>query len=237
MLDGAKSFLFLGFDFEDWYLRVLLYILRFTDKAEALYGFHPKNLRGLPASTRVFFSTQYRLNFVSDQPMIFLEQICSLLGSNVAAQPRPKKILQVLYLADWKDHEAVLELDKHFTNIRLEGRVETAWIHETVLAGEDKEAGYHRAINQADVLILFFSADFFASPFGDELAARIIGRAADTCRVVPVLLRDYRWQESVFANLPIKYPLNEVPISRWNDRDRAFRHVSDQFHLLFKAIS
>lgn len=42
-MQNAKCFLFLGFDYEYWYLRVLLHVLKFSEKAELVFGL-PENL-------------------------------------------------------------------------------------------------------------------------------------------------------------------------------------------------
>ncbi|MBK7940064.1 MAG: SIR2 family protein [Lewinellaceae bacterium] len=39
-MQDCKGFLFLGFDFEDWYLRVLLHILHFVRDEQAVFGLH-----------------------------------------------------------------------------------------------------------------------------------------------------------------------------------------------------
>ncbi len=81
-------------------------------------------------------------------------------------------------------------------------------------------------LNNADIILLLISVDFFASDYfyNVEMARALERHDAKEACVVPVLLRSVDWQGVPFDNLQV-LPLDGRPITTWESRDDALVNV------------
>lgn len=68
----ARMFIFLGFDFEQWYLKLILRILKLHEDPVALAAGTSKDL---PVSLKLFYERQFELVFLPEAPLEYLERI------------------------------------------------------------------------------------------------------------------------------------------------------------------
>ncbi len=124
---GSTIFLFLGFQFDKWYMQILLHLLnpgRFKARQYAL------NSAGAQ-ETRVFFAKKFQVEFVDDlNPQAFLTELCARWEADDAT-PKPADVTRQ-NLRDWlknAETERVLqELEKIFTQ-----KNDADGLHETAM--------------------------------------------------------------------------------------------------------
>ncbi len=110
------------------------------------------------------------------------------------------------------------------------GLVDT-WHDGEIAIGSDRETASRQAMDEAEIILLLLSADFFAS---EDLYEREMQQAlqlgnSGQATVLPVLLRDCTWQLSPLADLQI-LPRNgqAVTSKHWPSADQAFKAVVDE---------
>ena len=97
----------------------------------------------------------------------------------------------------------------------------TFWSEQHLSAGTLREQELLAHLEQADVIILLLSADFFASSECLTLMKQALRRRRkEEIVVVPLLLRSSAWQESPLGTLNC-LPTNGVPVTQWPNQDEA----------------
>jgi serine/threonine protein kinase len=136
----------------------------------------------------------------------------------VSQQQAPVSIMCVcaspdqMYLEQWETHLRPLELAGYLT----------VWSERHVLAGMDRAQQINQHLEQADLLVLLLSADFFVCSDCIALMNRALPRHQHgKARIIPLLLRPVAWQESPLAALSC-LPSNHLPVAEWTHQDAAF---------------
>lgn len=114
-----------------------------------------------------------------------------------------------------------------------------AWHDGEIEIGSDREEATSRAMENAEIILLLLSADFFASEYlyDKEMAQAMTLSETQQAKVIPVLLSPCTWQLTPLAKLQI-LPKNQVPITdeHWKHPDRAFKHVVDEIIVISNKI-
>ncbi len=84
-------------------------------------------------------------------------------------------------------------------------------------------------LNEAQIILLLVSPDFMASDYhyGTEVKRAMDRQRSGDARVIPIILRPVDWKDAPFGKLQ-PLPEDGNPITRWSDKDEAFRHVAEQ---------
>lgn len=106
-----------------------------------------------------------------------------------------------------------------------------AWHDGEIEIGTDKAVAAKKAMEEAEIIVLLLSADFFASEYLYEVEMK---RALELSNIgqatlVPVLLKECTWQLTPLANTQL-LPKNNTPVTseHWKHPDRAFKQVVDE---------
>lgn len=86
-MQDCEAFLFLGFDCENWYLRVLFHILKFSEKTRLVFGLPEGASDRMPGATEAFFRHQFKFSFLQDKPVELLQGIRARIESGQAGGP------------------------------------------------------------------------------------------------------------------------------------------------------
>lgn len=239
-LDQRRLYLFIGFDFEYWYLRILLRVLKLSDdKRDVDYalGFHENAGETLRPTTQVFFSDQYRLQFLQEDPECFLADLLDKINNDTPLAAPETPTLRIFCLYDTADEREYQQLKGHLAPLRrrLNARLEGM---EDLLAGDDYEQALFEKIELADGLIILVSADLLAN---EPLYLRHVQRAtsrhqAGGMRAIPVLLRSCTWEGEAFAKLPTMLPRDKKPMMKSTDRAEGFRDVATEIEIILQAL-
>jgi hypothetical protein len=134
--------------------------------------------------------------------------------------------------------------DNHL-RARLENHLSQKWSEEIsfwhdrqITAGLEWEKEIDRHMQTADIILLLISPDFVASSYcyKTELPKAMAQHKSGEACVVPILLRSVtKWENMQFAKLQI-YPNDGVPITRWENEDKAFANVAQGISIPVERI-
>ncbi len=130
-----------------------------------------------------------------------------------------------------------LELEKHLKPLRRAGLLET-WSDQAIDAGTEWEQQIHDSLDTAEIILLLVSADFLASDFCWEIEVKkaMARHEAGSAKVIPVFVHPCHWKGAPFEKLQ-GVPDPKVPISEWDNRNRAFTFVAEAVHKAAEEMS
>ncbi len=210
-----RHHLFLGFDFEDWALRLLLDTLykNVRDNVQP-YSFSTKDERPAEADTKVFFQGEFGMQFPKDSLENFVENLVSeyqKLDSPAAsnANQAPKAKVLVLY-NEAADQDGFELLNKHLRSLPAQ----FVTMSDAVGQGNVQE-WLRKMMDECQVVLPLLSADFYdeannpSVPLLAEIAQRNNPRKGFL--VMPVLLKTVGL-DGPLAQLPTLRPTDKQPI-------------------------
>lgn len=236
-MQNAKCFLFLGFDYEYWYLRVLLHVLKFSEKAELVFGL-PENLpeNGFSAGAAAFFSAQYKFSFFGENALELLEK----LKGKLALLPQPTDLSvgqrRLLYLNAPEDAALVAELDRSLRQLKEKFGIAASSIHD-ILPGENVEEARRRAVAEANLILPVISADFTAADWlAGALTQQCLARhGSPGARVVAIYAREVFGGTDLFKGKTAILPADNIPLSDMN-REKAFFNIGLELDKILAAL-
>ncbi len=217
-LDKPIFHLFLGFDFDDWSLRVLFNaIFRNERKNMQPFAYKPHKKRDTGAQARVFFQGEFGMMFPKVDLDSFIAQLVATAESmkagpaTDAAQMRGD--ILILY-NDTKDDAGYKIVEQRLLPLRV--RIRT---HTNDALGGDPTDWIRATYQKSQVVIPLLSADFFsdenpALPVLNEIIAANNTRNNGQRKllVLPLLMRTVNIQDTVFNALRTIHPSDGNPV-------------------------
>ena len=210
-----RHHLFLGFDFEDWVLRLLLDTLykNVRDNIQP-YSFSTKNERPAEADTKVFFQGEFGMQFPKDNLENFVTNLVSeyqKIGSAAAASSAQTPRAKILVL-----HNEAADKDGYDLLIKHLRTIPAQFINLSDSIGQgDVQAWIRKMLEECQVVLPLLSADFFdeannpSVPLLEEIAQKNNPRKGFL--VMPVLLKPIGL-DGPLALLPTLRPTDKQPI-------------------------
>ncbi len=238
-MQDCKGFLFLGFDFEDWYLRVLLHILHFVRDEQAVFGLHQsKPGRPLPAQVALYYSNQYQFNFLEGaDPLDLVKALRERFGEEPSDIAGQQPTLNLLYLHAQADEESRIALDKALSRLKSTYKMESASIMD-LRAGVEEETARKQMVEQANLIIAILSADYTAEEWlANDLTAQACARhGSERTRVTAVYAREAFGVTDGFAKLGIPVlPAGDIPVSDMNP-DKAYQKIAEALQKIIDGM-
>jgi len=180
-----KTFVFLGFDFNEWHIRLFMHLLR-RDHEHLPHSLSLQRRDTLHGDNGVFYEDNFDMMFLPDEPLAFLQELQRQLRAPAPAPPPARMELLLLYHPN--DEAARAELETHVAGLRHSGLVEI-WHEAKVLPGAELEADIRQRVAEARVIVPLVSANLLADErlYG-YLADALRRHAAGEAKVVPFLL-------------------------------------------------
>jgi hypothetical protein len=235
-MQDAKCFLFLGFDYEQWYLRVLLHVLRFSERAELVFGL-PENLpeNGFSAGAAAFFSAQYKFSFFGENALELLYK----LREQLADSPQPTGLpvgYRLLYLNALEDAALVTELDRSLSQLKEKFGIAASSIHD-ILPGDNEAEARQRAVAEANLILPVLSADFVATDWlAGTLTQQCLARhGSPGARTVAIYAREVFGAADLFRGKTAVLPADNIPLSDMN-REKAFLNIGLELEKILAAL-
>lgn len=232
LLEVSKAeksvFVFLGFDFERWQLRLLLRALKLG--SEEINHWAVQRPASLQKDTVLFFKDQYGVHFMDMDTGAFVAELARRCKTGEPKdESRLPAHLRAVCLYAQEDDTFRRELDAHLAPLREHQQLET-WDEACLLPGEAISAAMQKAIDAAHLIIILASADFVQSEnlYRDHLARAIARFEARQAKIFPVMVRRFAWEGTLFDRLPIKLPQENgvvKPVAEWEQRDTAYAEV------------
>ena len=216
-----NTYVFLGFDWEDWPLRLLIDALNLCQNT----AFSPESGQyPLFPATRSFYEERFHFHFINQDINTFADRIVNGLSS--LRSDVPKKVVLVAAPEDW----GILQgLEKYLAPLERNAGW-TVFHRERVLTGQDTEAEMKRQMVEADAVLLLLSSDFFSNPAlldGDlEWARSKLQMHSEA--VIPVIARACDWRADRDLRRITPLPEDSLPIATSPDRDEAYQRIVEQ---------
>ena len=117
------------------------------------------------------------------------------------------------------------ELAKCLSLLERENKIEP-WHDRNINAGEEWKAEIDKHLEEANIILLLVSPDFFASAYihEKEMKRAMERHKAHEAIVVPVVLRPVESLGEQLKELQA-LPKDKKPITTWNNQDEAFADV------------
>ncbi len=226
--DHRKTYLFLGFNLENWQFRLLLDSLNLREENST---FSPQTPHyPLSPKTREFYANRFSFYFV-EQDMV---EFTSTLSAKVkpAEETKTTTTKRVFLVSDSKDQELQSELITWFRQMEHNKEVEL-WYRDKFEVGTD-ESEILEKIKTCEVILLLISPDFIANDRLHETKLRLAMEMHDDkkAKVFPVLLRHSDWESSADLKRLPPLPTDKKTItdtSEWDSRDEAWKTLISQF--------
>ena len=146
----------------------------------------------------------------------------------MSSMQESKRPYNVFYSYADEDANLLKKLDNHLRILERQGEIK-AWDKRNISAGREREREVYNLMNKSSIILLLISPNFFASDYSYiiEMTHAIKRRRENEAYIIPILLRPCVWD---LEGLPLReyevLPSNEIPITRWNNRDKAFEDVA-----------
>ena len=152
--DEAKTYLFIGFNFDDWPYRFLLDTLQIQSKK----GVMPNNPDSqIAVMNRDFYTSHFGINFVNEDPVGFI-------GKLVTEYKKSKTEHRFGYISYHEnDKEFVTNFREHLDQSKLASRI-SFWDPSSIMGGELSQEVTNENLNKSTVYIVFLSGKFLSSP-------------------------------------------------------------------------
>jgi internalin A len=136
-----------------------------------------------------------------------------------------------------KDERLLNELKTHLSPLRRLNLIET-WDDRSIEAGEDWREEIDANLERADIILLLVSADFINSDYcyEKEMARALERHEKREARVVPVIVRDSKWELIPELSKLQAVPKGGKAVRDWANKDKAWKDVSDRIQKMIESM-
>jgi len=136
-----------------------------------------------------------------------------------------------------KDTEILDNLRTHLSPLeRTEGV--KIWYESMINAGEETLVEIHRAMSEANIILLLVSSDFIASDFCHDtiMSDAIVMHREGKVEVIPVIVRHCMWRKMPFSHLH-ELPVNGVHVTSgsWDTPDEPYTQIARELSKLISS--
>lgn len=229
-----KTYLFVGFDFNDWHLRLLMHLLR-RSQEHLPQTFTLQKSSDLSEEKRFFYDQSFNMVFAEQAAETFLGELKQQLKKT---SRRETTALQLLLL--YHENDAVLrdEVEKYLAPLRGSGLVET-WHEGKILAGSVRDQTIAQHLQTARIIVPLITADFMASDklYEQHLQTALERHQNGTAKLVPILMTPYDLEYTVFEDLNtlLPKPRGEA-ISQKLNREKALAAITADLRQIIERV-
>ena len=230
-LDSHKTYLFLGFDWEQWNLRLLMEGLNLEKECNILA--HSHHGVALQPKTKDFYESSFQFTFITDNIAQFVTDLKAKYNEQFPDTIEVVK-KKLFIAADSKDESFREELFKNLKPLGID-----TW-HEGLLeAGSDIDASVIEKMEEADLIILLVSADFLASDsiYKREWKIALEKHQKNNESVIPIITRTCNWEQlSELKQMPLILPRLGIevgkPVNSWEKPEDAYSMIVKEIQSL-----
>lgn len=146
------------------------------------------------------------------------------------------KQITVLSLYDPKDKGLYDQLQKFLFHLFLqEGVIQLR--EEDILPGSDRSLELYQYVQRASLILFLVSSDFMATHFHKSTSVQqaLARHEAGQVTLIPILLRPVNLEGTLLASLQC-LPLNDKPVTKWENRDEAFLAITKGLQQLLSEM-
>jgi len=221
------TFLFMGFDFEEWHLRILLHVLE-LDKQDATIAIqNPENINKF---TQFLYEKHFFVNFYNGQELDFIRKLDEAMKHPPKVEKADnQKGKQLFIMYDERDEEWRDDLEKHLAMLRRNDKIDI-WHEGKLQAGDVINDTIAQQIEEADIILLLVTTYFLASDklYENQLRQALARHENSEVCIIPVLMSPCSWEDASFVNLFTILPRDTQPVSRKEDKLKALKDTVEE---------
>ena len=232
-----KTYLFVGFDFNEWHLRLLMHLLR-RSQEHLPQTFTLQNADDLHSEIRFFYDNSFNMVFAGNQSESFLAELGGRLKKNTNSKKDNDHALQLLLLYHEADTPLREELEKHLASLRGGGWIET-WHEGKISTGNDRDQAIAQYLQTADIIVPLVTANFMDSDslYEQDLQIALQRHENGQAKLVPILMTPYNLYDTVFEDLNTLLPKPRgKAVSEKPDREAALADIAKEIRTIIDRI-
>ncbi|MCB0599180.1 MAG: toll/interleukin-1 receptor domain-containing protein [Lewinellaceae bacterium] len=222
-----KTFVFLGFDFNQWHLRLIMHLIARYQRQRETYAL--QDSQSLDELTAFFYRNNFDVRFEDKPADLFLEEFKRELQKPAAVAPAEAPQIKVFLMYSPEDQEAREALDKQLAPLKKTDFIQT-WDEAQILPGAESETEINRHLEAADIILLLVTADFFNSGtiYEKYLQTALQRHEARQTVVIPLLMRSCVWEETPLGQLTTILPRNKTTLDKQENPEAALSDTVGQ---------
>lgn len=223
--DNRKTYIFMGFNLENWDYRLLCDALQLSKDNMTLSP--DATGRALTPEVRSFYEDHFRFVFVDYDIRQFvegLEKSFAELEAETTAAQTPAMLRKIVVLFDRNEADArcCQTLCAHLSGWVQKGALQI-WHRDMPFTGNEEQE-LRRRLDEADAVVPVLSAGFLADPsiMTHALPEILKQHAERGLRIIPLIHRACDWEGTPLAQFPA-LPSGGKPLRNWPDEDEAYK--------------
>jgi len=224
--DSEKNFIFLGFDFNQWHLRLILHLINRYQKQKETYAIqNPKDISDL---TNFFYKRNFEVEFVDFAPQQFATSFLQKINTTEVA-PQDTTRLNAFLVFDEADEAIKNAFDTHLAVLKGNEFIQT-WDESKIAAGDERYQVIEDKLKQADIILLLVTANLFNSDeiYQQQLQLALQLHEQKSAVVIPILMKSCMWQSSIIGKLPTILPRDRTSLDIQGNENVALTDIISQ---------
>ncbi|MFT5165921.1 MAG: hypothetical protein ACI8P3_001152 [Saprospiraceae bacterium] len=230
--DDRKTYLFFGFNLENWQFRLLLDGLKLKEENTTI---SPTASRyPMSAITKSFYEERFSFQFIDKEAKDFLAELSSKVMPE--KEKSAHKTESVFLLYNEKDETFKNELENNLSQLVKNGEINLQYPERFMAGTEDTEI--KEALKNANIILPILSPNFLADT---EMADHLLPIAAELdqneqAKLRPIIARPCDWRENPSLRTKIPLPENGEAITsnHWNTSDDAYFNIVQSLKKMLK---
>ncbi len=238
--DASKTFLFVGFDWNEWHMQLLMKTLQLNKDSAilspAIPGFEPSR-----AGRDIYTSLFKKFLFADDKLEDFVGGLASRFATPAPLDPAQPAAKKVFISYNPATDDAVKDLIFNYLKTLENTGLAKCWHEEMLQPGEARDPKIASELAAADLILVLVTADYLSDDaILDNQFKPAIARLADgKTKVVPVILKPSPWKMiAELTQLPVILPNpGSEPgkaITTWPNQDEALQNIVENLKNLLK---
>jgi hypothetical protein len=235
-----KRLVFVGFDFNDWRLRIILHLINRYQYQGSLKSYAPQDLNNLDKLTQFFYQRNFNLDFIPHKTDQFLSELAKQYEQFKAPEStQPQLDLFIMYHEN--DEDICQELETHLSLLKRNQLI-AVWHRGKLTAGYEIDQTIDQQLRRAQVVLLLVSADFLASDtlYKNQLDIALQREKNKQAFVIPIIARACAWESAAFKDLKtiLPSPSGRKPLLGANNvlADTDFSQLAKELEIIFKKL-
>ncbi len=133
--------------------------------------------------------------------------------------------IKLFYSYSHKDEDYREEMEKHLSTLRNNEFI-SEWYDRKISAGDEWEETINSEMENADIILLLFSADFIASESCEKEVEKALElKAQKEIVFIPIILKKCAWMDVNGMQKIQALPTDAKAVNLWDDKDTAWNSV------------
>lgn len=231
-----KAYIFIGFNFNEWHMRLFLHLLGSRHGNVLPHSFSLQNPAALEGEVFTFFTDNFNMHFISEDPLGFLRDLKSQIQRPIPVAPPAPKELLLLYHPD--DEYLRAEMETYLAPLRHSQLVEV-WHEDKIAPGDNVAETLREHLQSARLIVPLVTAKFIDNDhlFTEILSGALERHHAGSVKLAPIMMEPCDIGNTPFFELPTLHPKPRgKALSQKPDRAEAITRIVDDLRTMIERM-